>query len=360
MKRILDIIRRNKLYAVIAVFIISINLLMLLDRNHGRERAREAGTEARLEKGAAEGEETGNILEQDMESRRKKIMRLAEEDPLLYVFIGTFNLLILLMMFLGVLIDLYLLGKTARGKPLDMRINAREAPRWNLADVIRVVLIFLGSGYIFVIAQAFFLRIFPLLRNDNFRMVFNTVIMNLVGISVILYFVTRKHGQRIRDLGLTAKDWKKGVFYAVAGYLALIPVLAVIMFLTYLIIEQLQYRPPLQPIVEVFLEEKQTTVLWLSTVFAAVFGPVAEEIFFRGFMYPAVKKKAGALVGILLTAGIFAFLHAHIVGFAPILALGVLLAYLYEKTGSLVPSITVHIAHNLAMVVLVFMMRNIG
>jgi hypothetical protein len=360
MKRIFDIIRRNKLYAVIAVFIISINLLMLLDAGQGQRSAREVKSGTRQEQGAAEKEDRQNILEQDMEQRRRKIMRLAEDDPLLYVFIGTFNLLILLMMFLGFLIDLYLVGRTARGRPLDMRINTRRKPRWGTADVIRVALIFLGSGYVFVIAQAFCIKLFPILRNDNFRMVLNTVVMNLVGISVILYFVIGKHGQTLRDLGLTARKWGKGVFYAACGYLALLPVLAVIMAVTYFIIEQIQYRPPVQPIVEVFLEEEQTSVLWMSTVFAAVFGPVAEEIFFRGFMYPAVKKKAGVFTGIVVTAGIFAFLHAHLVGFAPIFALGILLAYLFEKTGSLVSSITVHIAHNLAMVILVFMMRNIG
>jgi membrane protease YdiL (CAAX protease family) len=37
--------------------------------------------------------------------------------------------------------------------------------------------------------------------------------------------------------------------------------------------------------------------------------------------------------------------------------LGILLAYLYEKTGSLVPSITVHITHNLASLFMVFLVK---
>jgi membrane protease YdiL (CAAX protease family) len=48
------------------------------------------------------------------------------------------------------------------------------------------------------------------------------------------------------------------------------------------------------------------------------------------------------------------------VGFLPIMALGLLLTYLYEKTGSLVSSMAVHIMHNVAMVILVFLARNIG
>ena len=39
--------------------------------------------------------------------------------------------------------------------------------------------------------------------------------------------------------------------------------------------------------------------------------------------------------------------------------LGAFLAYLYEKTGSLVPAITVHVLHNGAIMFIVFMTREI-
>jgi uncharacterized protein len=85
-----------------------------------------------------------------------------------------------------------------------------------------------------------------------------------------------------------------------------------------------------------------------------------EEIFFRGFMYNAFKKRMGVFWGIAITAVVFSLLHAHWVGFIPILILGVLLTYLYEKTGSLVPSMTVHILHNLASVFMVFIIKAVG
>jgi membrane protease YdiL (CAAX protease family) len=62
----------------------------------------------------------------------------------------------------------------------------------------------------------------------------------------------------------------------------------------------------------------------------------------------------------MITSAVFASLHAHWVGFLPILALGLLLVYLFEKTGSLVPSMVVHMMHNVGMVVLVFVVRSIG
>ena len=125
-------------------------------------------------------------------------------------------------------------------------------------------------------------------------------------------------------------------------------------------IKRTGYEPPVQPIVGVLLEERDTSILWMSAFFAAVFGPVAEEIFFRGFMYPAVKEKWGKTAGIIGTSVIFSFLHVHVVGVLPIIALGVFLAYLYEKTGTLLVPIAVHIIHNVSMVILVFLVRGVG
>ena len=84
-----------------------------------------------------------------------------------------------------------------------------------------------------------------------------------------------------------------------------------------------------------------------------------EEIFFRGFLYTAIKKETNTGQAIFISALLFSFLHAHLVGFLPILILGMFLAYLYEKTGSLVPSITVHVIHNLIMVVFIFLIKGI-
>ena len=71
-------------------------------------------------------------------------------------------------------------------------------------------------------------------------------------------------------------------------------------------------------------------------------------------------SKSEGCTDLTVTAGLFAALHAHIVGFFPIMVLGMLLAYIYEKTGTLVSSVTVHMIHNLSMVFLVFLVKQIG
>ncbi|MBU1006915.1 MAG: CPBP family intramembrane metalloprotease, partial [Candidatus Omnitrophica bacterium] len=58
-------------------------------------------------------------------------------------------------------------------------------------------------------------------------------------------------------------------------------------------------------------------------------------------------------------AVVFSLLHANIAGFLPIMALGVLLAYLYEATGSLVASMTVHVIHNSVIIGFVFFIKEV-
>jgi uncharacterized protein len=355
------IIQRNKIYVVLTVFILSINIIVFAGWLGERSAIERGEKPAAEEVSPAGAEESRKIFdEEEIARRQEKIEKLAEEDPRLYFLLAAVNLSVLFVIFLGFVIDGYLAVRFFKKKPIDIRLAEPEKPRWGLADIVRVIIIFLSAGYAFVIVRSFMADSFAVFYNPNFRMVFDTAFMNIVGIAVIFYFVRKKHGQEMNAIGLGRVDMARGIFFGAAGYIALIPVLVVIMAVTYFVVRCIGYEPPVQPIVEVFMEEKDTSILWMSALFAAVFGPIAEEIFFRGFMYPAVREKWGKAAGIIGTSVIFSFLHAHIAGFLPIIALGILLTYLYEKTGTLMVPIAVHIIHNVGMVTLVFIMRGVG
>ncbi|MFQ5952863.1 MAG: type II CAAX prenyl endopeptidase Rce1 family protein [Candidatus Omnitrophota bacterium] len=354
-----EIIRQNKLYTVLAAFIILLNLAIFVARVSEKEEAEKPAAEQVTEEEVPK-EKRLHFDEEEYKARQEKIEEMAKKDPKMYLFLGLLNLFIIFVILIGILLDGYFIGRWLRKKPLEITTNRPADPLWTIADVVRVILIFLSCGYLFVILQAIISKWVPLLQNENFRMVFDTAMMNVVGISVILYFIVKKYNQNISAIGLTMKRFFSNVFYAMVGYVSLVPVLLVVMLLTFVVTKWLAYKPPVQPIVQVFMEEEKASILWISSIFAAVFGPIAEEIFFRGFMYSAIKKAFGIFWAMIITSSIFSLLHTHIVGFLPIMLLGLLLAYLYEKTGSLVSSMAVHIAHNVGMVVLVFLARGIG
>lgn len=93
---------------------------------------------------------------------------------------------------------------------------------------------------------------------------------------------------------------------------------------------------------------------------AVLFAPAAEELFFRGMLFPGLAKRVGVWPGIVLSAALFSLLHmsagagsaSNLLVAALILPLGVLLAWLYQRRGTLVVPFVVHAIFNLAGVVL--------
>lgn len=83
----------------------------------------------------------------------------------------------------------------------------------------------------------------------------------------------------------------------------------------------------------------------LLIVFAA---PISEEICFRGMLFGGLRQRLPRLAAALISALIFGGLHAltGISAVPPLIAFGFILALLYEKTGSIVPGILLHMLNN--------------
>jgi hypothetical protein len=88
-----------------------------------------------------------------------------------------------------------------------------------------------------------------------------------------------------------------------------------------------------------------TIVQILLIVIAA---PIAEETCFRGMLFGGLREKLPRLVAALITGVIFGGLHAltGVSAVPPLIVFGILLALLYEKTGSIIPGILLHMLNN--------------
>jgi membrane protease YdiL (CAAX protease family) len=83
----------------------------------------------------------------------------------------------------------------------------------------------------------------------------------------------------------------------------------------------------------------------LLIVFAA---PISEEVCFRGMLFGGLRERMPRLAAALISALIFGGLHATTgLSAVPVLvAFGFILALLYEKTGSIIPGILLHMLNN--------------
>jgi membrane protease YdiL (CAAX protease family) len=94
----------------------------------------------------------------------------------------------------------------------------------------------------------------------------------------------------------------------------------------------------------------ESTVALLAVAFlVSVVAPVAEEFFFRGFFYGALRNWRGMWPAAIITGLVFGGIHAGSADaeFLPPLAFfGFALCLLRERTGSLYPCIVLHCANN--------------
>jgi len=95
--------------------------------------------------------------------------------------------------------------------------------------------------------------------------------------------------------------------------------------------------------------DDSSTALFFVAVLVCVAAPIAEELFFRGFCFTALRRWIGWIPGAIATGVIFGLIHAgsaDAVFLVPLGVFGALLCVLYKLTGSLVPCMVLHALNN--------------
>ena len=85
---------------------------------------------------------------------------------------------------------------------------------------------------------------------------------------------------------------------------------------------------------------------WLTFIVLALWTPLTEEIFFRGFVFSGLKSQWGTRWAVLISAAIFSAFHVLPAVVIPIFVSGLLFAWLYHRTGTLWSTITAHAVQN--------------
>jgi membrane protease YdiL (CAAX protease family) len=147
---------------------------------------------------------------------------------------------------------------------------------------------------------------------------------------------------RPEQFGLRLPDrLKPAVGYVIGGYLAFV----VVSLVWLSIIGQ----PDVKDTITEDLGAKDSTVALIAVTFlVCVCAPLAEEFFFRGYFFGALRKN-GFWPAALLTGLTFGLVHVFgspIAFIVPLAALGAALCFIREKTGSLYPGIALHCLNN--------------
>jgi membrane protease YdiL (CAAX protease family) len=90
---------------------------------------------------------------------------------------------------------------------------------------------------------------------------------------------------------------------------------------------------------------------WLIALFgvAVIFSaPIAEELFFRGFVFGGLRRRFGFLAPSLTTGALFSLAHLQVGLLVPFSLIGMVLSLVYERTGSIWFNIALHMIFNTA------------
>lgn len=79
---------------------------------------------------------------------------------------------------------------------------------------------------------------------------------------------------------------------------------------------------------------------------AVILAPAAEEMLFRGILYPFIKQRGYPRIALWGTAILFGVIHFNLGAMIPLIGLALVWTWLYERTQNLLAPITAHVLFN--------------
>ena len=135
-----------------------------------------------------------------------------------------------------------------------------------------------------------------------------------------------------------------------AAGLGLVLIAMALALLSNLLIHALGNQAEPQKLVTLIAEEsakkENIPTLIFFVVMSVAVAPIAEEILFRGILYPAIKQIGHPILAAIGTALLFALFHVNLLTFASLTVVALGLIALYEFTDNLLAPITAHAVVN--------------
>tara|TARA_B100000029_G_C17599170_1_gene965196 strand:+ start:105 stop:656 length:552 start_codon:yes stop_codon:yes gene_type:complete len=114
-------------------------------------------------------------------------------------------------------------------------------------------------------------------------------------------------------------------------------------------------KTQLQGIIHSFFYNPSILVVLVTGFYGILAAPILEEVLFRGFLQPAIIKRFGTSLGILITSLIFGLFHIEDPWTViPTAVVGGTAGWLKYRTGSLGTSIVFHAIYNLFVFIITY------
>lgn len=287
------------------------------------------------------------------------LRHVAAEHPRAMAALSALTMLLGLMAFGGLVLGVRDVGSGRARRA--WRRKGHRLPSWSFGEIGRIVVLMAAIVSLMPFVRMALQMWLPAHELDPHLWISGSMVF--LDLLLALMIATLALGKRapLRDaLGCPRARTGPGLGEAARAYLVTFPWLFLILMVTVRLAQWLNFHPPVEPIHELVFHESSPLTLGLTVALACAVGPVAEELFFRGVLYGALRTRLPWAAAIGVSALLFSLIHTNVLGLVPILVLGALLAYVYEQTGSLLPAIAIHVAHNTLLMALALSFRHLG
>ncbi len=209
----------------------------------------------------------------------------------------------------------------------------------------------MGLAVLLMAGNFFFQILIYLAREDLFLPVLAGAV---AGVLLPMGILVQRQGFSLRrDFSLTAPH---PLILAASALMAVCSVIP-----TSLLAELSLRLHPADPQWESFFREHLPTTtpgILLAVVTVVVVAPLAEEIVFRGLLHRLASSMWGAVPAAIISSLVFGIVHGEPWFLFGLVGVGLVLAFIYEATGSVTACWTAHAVHN--SISLFFMLNSEG
>lgn len=180
--------------------------------------------------------------------------------------------------------------------------------------------------------------------------------LSLASIAAIQLLVLRRRNLGFENLGLRPfpPEWRRRTATVTLMSFALVILIRLLM------LGYMDEAPDNPQVRALTFDQPSLLTLLLSFLVVSAIVPLFEELLFRGLLFGWLRLHLGTYMAAAISALAFAAAHGMLFAIPAVFVLGVILALLYERSGSLWPAIICHGGYNALMLSLFYLSKAAG
>jgi len=265
---------------------------------------------------------------------------------LMFLKLLAIRLIPLLTIFVGSILGLKILWKAISLKKFEWK----EIEPLDLELIDMVILV--SGGFVVlgeVVSPLFSISLVEFFSKDisnelsqSLKIFFGYIFMAIPPLFIVYYQIKSLKGEFILKEDYFQFNFlpiKNAAIYGIKGWLTIVPFVLLTSLIMNILIDN---QSGSNPLLEIVLNNNNYLSFTLLFVTTTILAPFFEEIIFRGILLPTLSRNFGIILGILVSAFIFALAHLSLGEMLPLLVLGIGLGITRIASGSLLSSVIMH------------------